>query len=83
MTARKPYVRTEGLSVYVIGTNDADEACRLAGISPETHRWAGTGFGHYVRRQGKWQSVSSEYRLPKDARPGVAFYGPIRERDDR
>ena len=76
---RKTRVYRQGVSVYVIGTDDAQEACRAAGISPETHRWAATDYGLFVRRQGYWQA-RSDYLAPKDARPGVCFVGPIRER---
>lgn len=79
MSAR-PSVYHQGASIYVIGTDDAHEACRAAGISPETHRWGGTDFGWYVRRKNGWQ-VREELPhlpLPKDARPGVRFGGPVR-----
>jgi hypothetical protein len=72
-------VYKQGAALYVIGTDDAQIACRAAGITPETHRWSGTGFGQYVRRQAMWRTAS-EFRTPKDAKPGVAFYGHIRER---
>lgn len=79
MSAR-PRVYYQGASIYVIGTDDAHEACRVAGISPETHRWGGTDFGMYVRRRSGWQAREAlpYLPLPKDARPGVRFGGPIR-----
>lgn len=72
-------VYKQGVSLYVIGTDDAHEACRLAGITPETHHWTCTDFGMFVRRQGRWRTANG-YSLatPKDAKPGVAFIGPIR-----
>jgi hypothetical protein len=82
VTAR-PRVYVEGVSTFVIGTDDVQVAIGLAGITPETHRWAGTGYGLYARRQGRWRYVSNYLRPPKDARPGVAFYGPITERGSR
>lgn len=75
MTA--PRVYRQGVSVYVIGTHDTDVALAAAGISPETHRWSSTTFDWFVRRQRFWK-VASEYRRPKDARPGVCFVGPVR-----
>lgn len=80
MTVHKSRVYRQGESIYVIGTGDADEACRLAGISPETHRWTGTDFGAFVRRQREWRPASELY-TPKDAKPGVCFVGPIRARE--
>ena len=71
----------QGVSIYVIGTEDASEACGVAGISPKTHHWSGTEFGRYVRRQGRWR-LASEFRTPKDAKPGVRFAGPIRATEE-
>lgn len=76
----KPRVYRQGTSIYVVGTEDVQEACRIAGITPETHRWAGTSYGHVVRRKNGWQ-FRDAYHLPKDARPAVAFIGPIRHQD--
>lgn len=78
MRVAKPRAYRQGVCVYVIGTGDVREACEAAGISPETHRWTCTNFGWFVRRQGYWKAAS-ESRRPKDARPGVAFIGPIKE----
>lgn len=75
---RPPRVHKQGVSLYVIGTDDAQAACRAAGITPETHQWNSTLFGLFVRRQGRWRAAS-EHRPPKDARPGVCFCGPIKE----
>jgi hypothetical protein len=72
-----PRVYEQGASTYVIGTDDIHAALALVGISPETHRWGSTSFGQYVRRQGLWRAAS-EYRTPKDAKPGVCFIGRIR-----
>lgn len=80
MSAVKVY--EQGESLYVIGTEDVQEARRVAGISSDTHRWAGTGYGMFVRRQGRWR-LRADYLLPKDARPGVAFFGPIRPTDTK
>lgn len=80
MSPRKPRVYEQGTSIYVIGTGDTQEALRLAGITPETHHWSGTGFGSFVRRQREWRPASSEMP-PKDARPGVCFIGPIRAKE--
>ena len=78
---RKPrvYVEGAGTSTYVIGTNDAREACRALHISPETHRWGSTHFGPFVRRQGHWRQASRGFsgQFPKDAQMGVHFYGRI------
>lgn len=71
-----PRVHRQGASIYVIGTEDVSEACRVAGISAETHRWSSTSYGHAVRRKNGWQ-FRDPYFLPKDARPAVAFIGPI------
>ena len=65
-------------STFVIGTDDIRVALQAVGISPETHRWSGTGYGLYTRRQGLWRNVS-DYTPPKDAKPGVCFFGPIKE----
>lgn len=73
----KPRLYEQNGTRFVIGTDDLREALTLAGITPTTHRWTGTGFGFYVRRQGLWRNVG-EYRAPKDARAGIAFLGPIR-----
>jgi len=75
MTTR-PRVYRYGSSIVVIGASDALEACKAAGISPTTHRWAGTDFGPYARRRGQWRPVNGD-SPPKDARPGVCFLGPI------
>lgn len=80
MAKPKPRVYHQGDSIAVIGTDDAHEACRAAGITPETHHWSGTEFGHFVRRQKGWVYRGADH-LPKDARPGVRFSGPIRRRD--
>lgn len=77
----KPRVYHQGASVYVIGTDDVPTARQAAGISPDTHRWSRTDYGWYVRRQGLWRS-RSDYMLPKDAKCGVAFIGPIRTRQE-
>ena len=79
MSVRKPRVYTQSGTTFVIGTSDIREALAVVGISPETHRWGGTGYGLYVRRQGLWRGAS-DYLPPKDAKPGVAFFGPIREK---
>lgn len=76
----RPRIYHQGASVYVLGTEDVEEACRIAGITPETHQWSGTSYGHVVRRKNGWQFRDPDY-LPKDARPAVAFIGPIRRRD--
>lgn len=83
MSVAKPNVYHQGASIYVIGTEDAHEACRAAGISPKTHHWSGTDFGHYARRKNGWTyyDVQSSRPMPKDARPGVRFAGPVRRRD--
>lgn len=73
-------VYRQGASIYALGTDDVQEACHAAGITPDTHRWAGTDYGLYVRRQGSWQARSVE-SPPKDARPGVCFHGPITRKD--
>jgi hypothetical protein len=73
----KPRLYEQSGTRFVIGTSDLAEALTLAGIAPWTHRWSGTGFGYYARRQGLWRNVSED-RLPKDAKPGIAFFGPIR-----
>lgn len=75
----KPRLYRQGVSIYVIGTGDIQEACRIAGITPEAHQWSGTSYGHVVRRKNGWQFRDPAY-LPKDARPAVAFIGPIRAR---
>lgn len=80
MGATKPRVYHQDASIVVIGTNDAHEACRAAGITPETHHWSGTEFGHFARRRNGWTTREAEH-LPKDARPGVRFAGPIHRRD--
>lgn len=81
MTAVKPYlsVWTQGASTYVVGTEDIQVALRELGISPETHRWGSTNYGHVVRRQGQWVHHSGYPRLPKDAKPCVSFHGQIKE----
>jgi hypothetical protein len=71
----------QGVSVYVIGTNDIQTALKTAGISPETHKWSSTEFGTFVRRQGYWRANTSD-RPPIDAKAGIAFIGPIRKRED-
>lgn len=76
----KPRIYRQGSSIYVIGTEDVQEACRIAGITPETHKWSSTSYGHVVRRKNGWQFRDPAY-LPKDARPAVAFIGPIHHRD--
>lgn len=76
----KPYVRVEGNCTYVIGTRDCQEAIRILGITPETHRWSSTDWGLWVRRQRRWQAASNDFP-PKDAKPGVRFIGPIREKE--
>lgn len=73
----KPRIYRQGTSIYVIGTGDVPEACHIAGITPDTHRWSSTSYGHAVRRKNGWQFRNPDY-LPKDARPAVAFIGPIR-----
>jgi hypothetical protein len=75
---RQPRVYRQGVSVYVIGTADLPTALKAVGITPGTHRWSSTTFGVFTRRQGQWRAAS-ELRPPKDARPGICFYGPIRE----
>jgi hypothetical protein len=70
------YVEGAGTCTYVIGTDDMHEACRVLGINPNTHRWGSTDAGLYVRRQGHWRAAS-DYRTPKDAKPGVCFRGRI------
>lgn len=65
----------QGSSILVLGTGDVPTACRLAGISADTHRWSSTDYGLFVRRQGRWKSCS-DYYPPKDARQGVCFVGP-------
>lgn len=72
-------VYRQGVSVYVLGTADVPTACRAAQISPDTHQWRSTEYGIFVRRQGYWQA-RGDYMPQKDARPGVAFIGPITER---
>jgi hypothetical protein len=74
--SRAPRVYQQGVSVYVIGTDDLNAALTLVGISPHTHRWSSTLFGLFVRRQGHWRGAS-DYRPPKDARPGICFIGRI------
>lgn len=83
MAAKKPSVYHQGASIYVIGTADIQTAGRAAGINPDTHHWPGTDVGHYARRMNGWTyyDQQSSYPLPKDARPGVRFAGPIRRRD--
>lgn len=71
-----PRVYRQGTSIYVIGTGDVGEACRVVGISAVTHRWSSTSYGHAVRRKNGWQFRDPDF-LPKDARPAVAFIGPI------
>ena len=67
-------------SIYVIGTFDAHVACAAAGISPETHRWTGTEFGWWVRRnrEWRWAGYGNDTPANKAARPGVCFVGPVR-----
>lgn len=77
---RKPRVYEQGGSTFVIGTDNISEARTVIGIAPDTHQWAGTSYGLYVRRQGLWRNTSS-YAPPKDARPGVVFHGPIRRQE--
>lgn len=72
---------TQGASTYVIGTSDTQVALTAIGISPETHAWSSTHYGGFVRRQGMWRAAS-EYRPPKDVRPGVCFVGPIRAKEE-
>lgn len=74
-------VYKEESTIYVVGTNDTQDACRAAGISPETHQWSSTNYGHVVRRKGQWRYHPGIPNLPKDARPCVSFHGPIKERD--
>lgn len=74
-----PRVYEQGTSTYVIGTSDIGTALGALGISPETHRWGSTEFGFFVRRDRRWVAASN---MPKDARPGVCFIGPIREAGD-
>jgi hypothetical protein len=76
---RKPRVYEQSGSTFVIGTDDIREALTLVGISAETHRWTGTGYGLYARRQGLWRAAS-DYLPPKDAKPGVCFFGPIQSK---
>lgn len=76
----RPRIYHQGASVYVLGTEDVQEACRIAGITAETHQWSGTSYGYVVRRKNGWQFRDPDY-LPKDTRPAVAFIGPIRRRD--
>ena len=73
----KPRIYRQGTYIYVIGTEDVGEACRIAGITSKTHRWSSTSYGHVVRRKNGWQFRDPD-RLPKDARTAVAFIGPIR-----
>jgi hypothetical protein len=80
VTARKPRVYEQSGTTFVIGTDDIYQALASVGISPETHRWGGTGFGLYVRRQGLWRGAS-EYQPPKDAKPGIAFFGLIQAKE--
>ncbi len=77
---RRPRVYRQGTSTYVIGTDDIQEALKLVGISPRTHRWGSTSYGFYVRRQGKWR-MAGDYQRPKDAKPGICFVGTIRPVD--
>lgn len=79
----KPRVYHQGGSIVVIGTSDAHEACAAAGIHPDSHRWGSTSFGLFVRRKGEWESRSDLPPVPKDAREGVMFWGPIVERGTR
>lgn len=76
---RRPSVYHQDSSIYVIGTEDVEEACRIANITPETHKWSSTSYGHAIRRKNGWQFRDSNF-LPKDARPAVAFIGPIHRR---
>lgn len=78
--ATRPRIYHQGTSIYVIGTEDVQEACRTAGITPETHQWSSTSYGHVVRRKNGWE-FRDPYYLPKDARPAVAFIGPVHYRD--
>lgn len=79
---RRPSLYRQGVSIYVIGTENVQEACQVAGINPETHQWAGTDYGYYARRRDGWRACSDiPASRPKDARAGVVFVGPIRRRD--
>lgn len=75
---RKPRVYRQGVSVYVIGTDDLSTACAAAGISFHTHVWARTDPGIYVLRRRKWLRASAAHP-PQDALPGIVFVGPVRE----
>lgn len=75
----KPRVYKQGTSTYVIGTDDISAALSALDISPETHQWGCTLFGLYARRQRQWRAVN-EFRVPKDAKPGVVFVGRIEAR---
>ena len=77
MSDAKPRVYVHGASIYVIGTDDTTEACRILGIASNTHTWGATFYGPHVRRQGRWRAAS-DINTPKDARPGVCFVGRIR-----
>ena len=77
MSARPPRVYTQGVNTYVIGSDDIRVALSVLGISPETHRWSSTEYGMFARRQRAWRQCS-DYMTPKDAKPGVCFFGPIR-----
>ena len=66
-------------SIYVVGTDDIQLALQEVGISPETHKWGATNYGHVVRCQGQWRYHSGYPTLPKDAKPCVSFHGPIKE----
>jgi len=71
----------QGVSIYVIGTDSVQEALAAAGITPETHRWTGTAYGLFARRQGYWRECIRDHP-PKDAKPGVCFVGPIQAREE-
>jgi hypothetical protein len=73
-----PRVYQQGTSTVVIGSDDVQAACRLLGITADTHRWGSTSYGLFARRRGQWRGVS-DYLPPKDARLGVCFHGPIRK----
>lgn len=79
MSAGEVRVYTNGLGLtHVIGTRDMQEACRVLGISPETHKWGSTDSGMYCKRSRGWREVGFNGHVPLDAKPGVVFHGFIR-----
>jgi len=77
MSDRKPRVYVDGFNTWVIGTDDMQAACKVLGISPETHKWGSTDAGMYCKRNRGWTNVSFRSHVPKDAKPGVNFHGRI------